>query len=62
MNCFKCNKPIEDLPSYKLTYLDVEMDFCGRLCLTEWAAPELKNVCAPKQWIPTPEEEARMSQ
>jgi hypothetical protein len=36
--------------------------FCGKVHLIEWIAPELKNACVPRQWIPTPEAEERMSQ
>lgn len=62
MNCFKCQTEIVELPNYELRYNNCVWNFCSRLCLVEYIAPELKNVCAPKQWIPTDEEIERMSQ
>lgn len=41
---------------------DYTLHFCSRVHLVEFLAPELSRVCVPKQWIPTPEEEERMSQ
>lgn len=62
MKCHKCKIEFGEIAGYKLSRLDEEWLFCGRLCLVEWIAPEMKKVCVPKQWIPTPEEEERMVQ
>lgn len=62
MTCDHCKKEIGQIDGYRLERLDVKLSFCGRLCLIEWLAPELKKTCVPKQWIPTPEEEERMKQ
>lgn len=62
MNCHNCKKEFNEADGYKVEYLKVTLPFCGRICLTEWIAPELKTVCVPRQWIPTPDEEERMRQ
>lgn len=36
--------------------------FCSRRCLVEHLAPELNQAVSVKQWIPTPEDEARMAE
>lgn len=62
MTCFKCKKEFGEIDGYKVIHLDVIWTFCGRLCLTEWIAPEISKVCVVRQWIPTSEEEERMRQ
>ena len=39
-----------------------DKNFCCRSHLIEYIAPELKQAVVVKQWIPTPEDEERMSQ
>lgn len=41
---------------------DWTLQFCSRVHLVEFIAPELNKACSPRQWIPTPEEEERMAQ
>jgi hypothetical protein len=62
MKCAKCGNEFGDVAGYQLIRLAVTWNFCGRLCLIEHLAPELKKVCVPEQWIPTPDEEERMRQ
>ena len=62
MKCCVCGSEFGQLAGYKLIRLNVEWDFCGRLCLTDWVAPELKKAVVFRQWIPTAEEEERMRQ
>ena len=60
MICFNCKKEYEGIHAYKVSYRADEWEFCGRLCLTLWVAPEIQKAITPRQWIPTPDEEARM--
>lgn len=62
MNCTKCGNPPDGTPWYVLTKNNEQSVFCSRICLVEFIAPELSKAIAVKQWVPTPEEEARMSQ
>ena len=41
---------------------DYTLAFCSRVHLVEFIAPELSKAIAVKQWVPTPDEEARMTQ
>jgi len=60
--CYNCKSEMS-FPYYVLNDpTRIGLLFCSRLCLVEYAAPELKQAIAIKQWIPTPEEEARMSE
>lgn len=62
MNCFRCKKEFGEIDGYKVIHLNLTWAFCGRLCLTEWIAPEITKGIVPRQWIPTAEEDERMSQ
>lgn len=66
MICYKCKKDSggDMLPMfwYRLSKADWSASFCSRTCLVEYLAPELNKAVAVKQWVPTEEEEARMSQ
>lgn len=62
MTCTKCQSEIAELPHYDLFYNAVKWSFCSRVCLVEFIAPEISKAVVPKHWIPTPEEEERMSQ
>lgn len=62
MNCEKCGKAWETGPWYHVSYNDEQQAFCSRRCLVEFIAPELSKAIAVKQWVPTEEEIARMSQ
>lgn len=62
MICEVCKKEFGQIDGYKVIRLNSEWMFCGRLCLTEWIAPEIKKACVVRQWIPTEEEEDRMRQ
>jgi hypothetical protein len=62
MNCDKCGKPSDELPWYHVTRNDERHAFCSRRCLVEFIAPELTKAVVVKQWVPTPEEERRMSE
>ena len=61
-NCTKCGAEQKGLPFYYLAYNADRFVFCSRVCLVEFVAPEVKKAIVPNQWIPTPEEEARMCQ
>lgn len=61
-DCSKCGKATEPVPWYHLSFGNDRHRFCSRICLVEFIAPELSKVAVVRQWIPTPEEEARMSQ
>lgn len=60
--CSKCGKPPDGMPWYHLSRNDDHHHFCSRICLVEFIAPEVSKAIVVKQWVPTPEEEARMSQ
>jgi hypothetical protein len=65
--CRKCGKtpettPLFDVAWYHVAYGGLEHHYCSRVCLVEFIAPELKQVAVIKQWVPTPEEEKRMSE
>lgn len=62
MKCDKCAKESDGLPWYFVSYNDVRQAFCSRVCLVECMAPEVKKAIVVGQWVPTPEEEARMCQ
>ena len=62
INCSKCGCVPDDLPWYHLRRNNEYHRFCSRRCLIEFIAPELSKAIVVKQWIPTPEEEARMSE
>lgn len=62
MKCCVCGTEFGQVAGYRLIRLNVEWDFCGRICLTEWIAPEIKKAIVPSQWIPTEDEIQRMSQ
>lgn len=47
---------------YRLSQGNSWNEFCSRTCLVEHIAPELNKAVAVKQWVPTEEEEARMSE
>lgn len=61
-NCSKCGCAPDGTPWYVLTRNNEQNRFCSRVCLVEFVAPELNKVAVVKQWIPTPEEERRMSE
>jgi len=61
-DCSKCGKSPDGTPWYHLSLNNDNHQFCSRRCLVEFIAPELNKAVAVKQWVPTPEEEARMSQ
>jgi len=62
MTCHTCKREFGEIAGYVVSHLDNHYTFCGRICLTEWAAPEIKKSVVVRQWVPTPEEEARMTQ
>jgi hypothetical protein len=62
MTCSQCQTEIVELPSYEVRYNSTAWNFCSRVCLVEYIAPELNKAVVPRQWIPTEEEEERMSQ
>lgn len=68
LRCTKCEKQLPD-DFYSLTFGSITAyqperggAFCSRLCVVEFIAPEIKQAVVVSQWVPTPEEEARMSQ
>ena len=62
MKCDKCGRIGDDLLWYYVSHNDTRQAFCSRRCLVEFIAPELSKAIAVKQWVPTEEEIARMSQ
>jgi len=65
MICDKCGTEIKEV----CFHLEVDVsgdaiktDFCSRACLIEFTAPELKQAVVVRQWVPTEEETARMSE
>lgn len=60
--CSKCKKSPDGTPWYHLHLNNDNYQFCSRLCLVEFIAPELNKAVAVKQWVPTDEEKERMSQ
>lgn len=62
MICHNCKKEFGEIAGYQVVHHAVTWNFCGRICLTEWIAPELKQVAVVKQWVPTEEENERMGQ
>jgi len=62
INCAKCGKVEMGDNWYRLADRRTDNFFCSRVCLVEFIAPELKQVAVIKQWVPTPEEEKRMSE
>lgn len=66
MTCHKCKRESggDMLPTYwyRLSQGNSWNEFCSRTCLVEHIAPELNKAVAVKQWVPTEEEEARMSE
>jgi hypothetical protein len=61
-SCSKCGKSPDGLPWYHLSLNNSNHQFCSRACLVEFIAPELKKAVVVNQWVPTPEEERRMSE
>lgn len=41
---------------------DYTLHFCSRVHLVEYIAPELNKAVSVKQWVPTDDEAARMSE
>lgn len=62
MKCDKCGKPSDELPWYHVSYNDTRLAFCSRICLVDFIAPELSKAIAVRQWVPTEDEQERMSQ
>lgn len=62
MTCNNCKIEIYALPHYRVIRNEQEWVFCGRMCLIETMAPEIRKVVVPNQWVPTEEETERMSQ
>lgn len=66
MICHHCNQESggDMLPMfwYRLSQADWSKSFCSRTCLVEDIAPELNKAVAVRQWVPTEEDKARMSQ
>lgn len=62
MTCFNCGKEFGEIDGYRIIHLDKSWTFCGRLCLAESMLPEISRAIVPRQWIPTKEEEERMSE
>ena len=60
--CSKCGKPPDGTPWHHLYHNNENRQFCSRLCLVEFIAPEVAKAIVVKQWVPTPEEEERMRQ
>lgn len=60
--CSKCDCEADGTPWYHLTRNNERHSFCSRRCLVEFIAPELRAAVVVKQWVPTAEEEVRMSQ
>ena len=60
--CAKCGNTQKPESAYELRGPEGDHAFCSRACLIEYIAPELKQAVVVKQWIPTPEDEERMSQ
>jgi len=58
--CAICKTPVERGYTLSSVSEDYTLHFCSRVHLVEFLAPELNKVCVPRQWIPTPEDEARM--
>lgn len=62
MICAKCQKEHVGLPYYTLAYNNEWWHFCSRTCLVEHLAPELNKAVSVRQWVPTEEDQERMSQ
>jgi len=62
ITCSKCGKPPDGAPWYHLSLNNDNHQFCSRRCLTEFIAPELTKAIVVKHWVPTAEEERRMSE
>lgn len=66
MTCFNCYSTVDAkiIPKGWLRLEDgtEQWLFCGRICLIEWVAPNIKKAVAIKQWVPTDEEKERMTQ
>jgi hypothetical protein len=65
--CCKCGSKPESTPLFDISWYHVDhggvvQHFCSRRCLVEFIAPELNKAVAVRQWVPTPEEERRMSE
>jgi hypothetical protein len=60
--CDKCGKEVHHNFAWTISSRGGEETFCSRRCLVEKVAPELKHAVVVGQWIPTPEDEARMSE
>lgn len=57
MKCEQCKCEFGNGHPVELKYQGVGFIFCSRLCLVEWIAPEILNVCSPRQWIKKPDED-----
>jgi hypothetical protein len=62
MICCHCALVIGEMPHYRVTHNAEDWVFCGRRCMVEHLVPEVQKAIVPSHWIPTPEEEARMSE
>lgn len=62
IRCAKCGKSEMTSDWYRLDHKDDDDYFCSRRCLVEFIAPELSKAVCVKQWVPTEDEIARMSQ
>lgn len=65
MNLSKCAVCKGDATrGYQLVSIpeDFTLAFCSKVHLIEFLGPELKKAIVVSQWVPTPEEEARMRQ
>lgn len=60
--CAKCGVLIDERASFKVIHLEEEWHLCGRICLVEWMAPEIQRAIVVRQWVPTDDEVAKMSE
>lgn len=60
--CSKCGKSPDGTAWYHLIRYTNHHHFCSRRCLVEFIAPEISKGIVVKQWVPTEEENERMSE
>lgn len=66
IKCEKCGKVEEVINGWYYVGVfgggECDSYFCSRICLVEGIAPEVTKAIVVRQWVPTPEEERRMSE
>jgi hypothetical protein len=62
MTCSNCKQEFGEIAGYHVSRLNIQWDFCGRICLVEGMTPEVNRAIVLKQWVPTEEENERMMQ